>query len=99
MWRTLFYISLVPIFLACNNAATNKEFDEMKMDLDEASEMYCKCMIDADSLKENNPMECKEILNKMLLEKCGSNEKAQKYVHEAIRKCVESRGEIKENED
>ncbi|MEZ4937440.1 MAG: hypothetical protein R2799_07585 [Crocinitomicaceae bacterium] len=96
----LFYIIAVTFFMgSCGNTESRKEFDEMKPDLDAASAMYCECMMNADLHEESNPQECKEILNKMLLSKCGDNEKAQHYVQEAIRKCVESRGELNEEDE
>lgn len=85
--------------LACTGKESKEEFKSMKPDLDEAAEMYCNCMIKADSSENTNPQECREILNTLLLNKCGSNEVAQEYIHEAIRKCVESRMEEEESDD
>ncbi len=96
---SLTYLIILLVLASCHSKETKDEFNEMKPDLEEASSRYCECMIKADSTHTVNPQECREILNEMLLNKCGSNEMAQEFVQEAIRKCVESRSKVEDEND
>lgn len=99
MLKVIPYIASIILLAACYGKESQSDFEEMKPDLDEASEKYCECMIEADSSGDFRPEECTKILNEMLLKKCSSNEFAKEYVKEAIRGCIQKRSEMKKNNE